>query len=74
MPTQQDKIRLLELLYQHNTAQLHEKASTRAALDTALDEVRSGTLISRQQLKDLLYRDGYREYAKRRHVQEQSGF
>ena len=74
MPTPEAKLRLLELLYEHNTAVLNEKAATLAALNAAIDRVRSGTPYSRQQVKDLLYKDGYREYAKRRTIQDRAGF
>lgn len=74
MPTPEDKQNLLALLYDASNALTHEKAQAYEKLHKEIDRIRSGTPYSRQQVKDLLYKDGYREYAKRRRLQEQSGF
>jgi hypothetical protein len=51
----------------------HEKAAAFSQLHTEIDRVRNGTIYSRQQIKDMLYNDGYRDYARRRRLQEQNG-
>jgi hypothetical protein len=71
--TPADKQHLLELLYEAATALPHEKAEAFGKLHAEIDRVRNGTLYSRQQIKDMLYNDGYREYARRRRLQEQNG-
>jgi len=74
VPTPEDKQNLLALLYEASNALPHEKAQAYEILHREIDRVRRDTPYSRQQVKDLLYKDGYREYAKRRRLQEQSGF
>lgn len=74
MPNPADKTRLLELMYQHSTAVMSEKAATLAALNAEIDRVRLGTPYSRNQVKDLLHKDGYCEYARRRKLQDHAGF
>lgn len=74
MSTPQDKLRLLELLYELHVAVPSEKNEAMQKLNVEIDRLRQGTPYSRQQVKDLLYKDGFREYYKRRHLQERSGF
>ncbi len=72
MGTQADKLRLFELLYEAREAALDEKAAAWDKLHAEIDRLRSGTSFSRDQVKELLYKDGYREYAKRRKLAERA--
>ena len=70
MPTPPDKQQLFELLYEARTCPMDEKAAAWDRFHAAADRVRAGTPYSRGQLKDLLYQDGYFEYAKRQKLAE----
>lgn len=74
MNSSETKLKLLALLYDARNALPHEKANAMAALDAEVDRVRAGTSYSRSQVKEMLLKDGFREYAKRRKIQEHSGF
>ncbi len=69
----EDKQRLFELLYDACNALTEEKSVAYQKLNAEIDRVRLGTPYSRQQVKDLLYKDGYIEFAKRRRIAERSG-
>ena len=73
MGSPQDKQHLFGLIYDACHALLHEKAEAHQRLNAELDRVRAGTVFSRQQVKDMLYRDGYREFAKRKRIAEHNG-
>jgi hypothetical protein len=64
---------LLDLPYEAAMALPHEKAAAFSQLHAEIDRVHNGTIHSRQQIKDMLYNDGYRNYARRRRLQEQNG-
>ena len=66
----QDKRRLFELLYEAKESVTDEKAAAFDRFHAEVDRVRVGTMYSRQQVKDLLLKDGYWEYAKRRRITE----
>lgn len=72
MPSLADKQRLFELLFNAKEAAMDEKAAAWAAFHSEVDRVRQGTPYSRSQVKELLQKDGYREYAKRRHLAERA--
>ena len=61
-------------MYEARTALPHEKAAAMDRLDKEIDRVRAHTNYSRAQVKECLFRDGYVEYAKRRKLQERTGF
>jgi hypothetical protein len=65
-----DKQRLFELLFEAKEAPLGEKAVAWDAFYAEVDRVRKGTAFSRSQVKELLFRDGYFDYAKRRRLTE----
>lgn len=73
MGSPQDKLRLFELLYEACSALPHEKAEFHQRLNAELDRVRAGTVYSRQQVKDMLYRDGFHAFAKRKRTAERNG-
>ena len=70
MGTPSDKHRLFGLLYEAKEAVADEKAAAFDRFHAELDRVRTGTMFPRQQVKDLLIKDGYWEYAKRRRITE----
>jgi hypothetical protein len=67
------KQRLLAFLYEAKEAVSDEKPELWDKLHAEIDLFRAGTPYSRQQVKDLLYRDGYQEYAKRRRIADRAG-
>ncbi len=73
MPCHEDKARLLGLLYDAKHALTEEKGDAWDKLNVELDRVRAGSVYSRNQLKELLLKDGYAEYARRRRLAERAG-
>lgn len=72
MGSQQDKQKLLGLLFDAKEAVGEEKATAWDRFYVEVDRVRSGTVYSRCQVKELLYKDGYWEYARRRRLAERT--
>lgn len=70
MGSPHDKQILFGLLYEAKGALGDEKAAAWDKFHVEVDRVRAGTSYSRSQVKDLLYKDGYFEYAKRRRLAE----
>ena len=73
MGSPRDKQYLLELLYEAKEALAEEKASAWDKFHAEADRVLKGTSYSRSQIKDMLHKDGYIEYAKRRRIAERGG-
>jgi hypothetical protein len=71
--TDKDKISLFELLYEACSAVPGEKATAYQRFYVEVDRVRAGTPFSRQQVKELLYRDGYLEFCRRKRIAERNG-
>ena len=67
------KARLLGLLYEAKHAALDEKAAAWEMFYAEVDRVRAPTPYSRQQVKELLLKDGYLDYARRRRQAEHLG-
>lgn len=72
MGTLADKLRLFELLYDAKQAASDEKATAWDLFNKELDRVRAGTVYSRSQVVELLHRDGYQDYAKRRRLADRA--
>ena len=70
MPNQEDKRRLLALLYDAKEALPGEKAAAWTAYHAEVDKVRAGTTFSRGEVTEFLHQTGYREYAKLRRMSE----
>jgi len=64
------RLRLLELLYAYGTAPESEKDHALKELDAAIDAARSGTIFSRQEIKDHLRKTYYSDYYRMRRTQE----
>lgn len=71
--TPDKKLLLFELLYEACSAPVEEKSAAYAKLHEEIDRVRAGSVYSRQQVKDLLYKDGFHEYVKRKRIAERNG-
>lgn len=73
MPSQADKLRLFDLMFEAKTAPSREKAEAWGRFYAEVDRVRRGTMFSAQQVHDFLYKTGYIEYARRRRIEERNG-
>ena len=56
----------LEALYEYKTSPEHEKRWALERLNAVLDEARKGTNFSRQQIKEYLLAEHYKDYFRRR--------
>ncbi len=66
----EQRLRLLELLYAYSTCPEDEKATARAALYRGVDEFRAPLGIGRQEVIDYLRTFHFKDYYRRRKRQE----
>jgi hypothetical protein len=64
---------LLTLLYDWKTAPENERAAAKRLLDAALDEARKDTPFSREDIKDYLMAEHYKQYFVQRKRSENAG-
>lgn len=69
-PGEDQRIKLLGLLYTYSTCPEDEKASAKVALDRAVDEFRSSRGNTRQEVVDYLRTFHFRDYYRMRRRQE----
>lgn len=72
MESRADRDQLFELLYEAREATLDEKAEAWDRFHVAVDRLRQGTPYSRSQVRELLFKSGYREFARRKKLAERT--